>query len=257
MRTEEHTTCRFCGDECKMDRLFLWLLLVLGMCTGSYSYLGTGTSLEACQPDTCALLSELAALREKLAAMTQTQSKLEETLSAAMATMEASVQSYKSEVEELWRVNENHDKQLKALADVTSAASSKIAFTATLESSVGPPERYTSLKYQRVLTNIGKGYNPATGIFTATVRGVYYFRYTMFNNIVGHPNSVVLLMKNGQRMVSSWDTAGGDANDSASNAAVLQLEVGDNVYVQLFRNRLLYDDGMFYNTFSGFLLYSL
>ncbi|TKS90787.1 Collagen alpha-1(VIII) chain [Collichthys lucidus] len=237
-----------------MDRLFLWLLLVSGsMCTGSYSCLGTGTSLEACQPDTCTLLSEVAAMREKLAAMTQTQSKLEETLSAAMA----SVQSYKSEVEELRRVNKNPDEQLKALADVTSAALSKIAFTATLGSSVGPLAEDMSLKYQRILTNIGRGYNPATGIFTATARGVYYFRYTMYNNNAGHPNSVVSLMKNGERMMSSWDTSGGDANDSASNAAVLQLEVGDSVYVQLYKNRLVYDDAMYYNTFSGFLLYSL
>lgn len=59
--------------------MFLLLLLVSdSMCTGNYSHLGTGTSLAVCQPDTCTLLSEVAAMREKLAAMTQTQITLEQ-----------------------------------------------------------------------------------------------------------------------------------------------------------------------------------
>ncbi|KAG8005584.1 Complement C1q-like protein 2 [Nibea albiflora] len=194
-------------------------------------------------------------MREKLAAMTQTQRRLEETLGAAIASMEASVQSYKGEAEELSKANKNHDEQLKALVHVTSA--SKIAFTAALGRSAGPFSQETALKYQRILTNIGSGYNSYTGIFTAMVRGVYYFRYTMYNNNFGHPNSVVSLMKNGQMMVSTWDTEGADVHDSASNAAVLQLEVGDNVYVQLYRNRVVYDDSKYYNTFSGFLLFNL
>uniref|UniRef100_A0A671VS32 C1q domain-containing protein n=1 Tax=Sparus aurata TaxID=8175 RepID=A0A671VS32_SPAAU len=198
-------------------------------------HLGTGTSLAVCQPDTCALLSEVAAMREKMAATTQTQSRLEQTLSTVMQKMAT----------------------LKALKDITSADTTKMAFTAALGSPIGPFQQSTPVKYPKILSNIGSGYNPNTGIFTARVRGVYYFRYTMYNNNSGQPNSVVALMMNSQRLVHTWDTTGSDNHDSASNAAVVQLEAGESVFVQLEATRVLYDDTNNYNTFSGFLLFTL
>lgn len=142
-----------------MERTLLLLLLASGsLCTGNYSYLGTGTSLAVCQPYTCALISEVAAMREKLGAMTQTQSRLEQNLSAVMqkmATVEANLQYYKSQAEELWKVNQAQDEQLKALKDITSATTSKVAFTAALGGSVGPFEQNTRLKHPKILSNIG------------------------------------------------------------------------------------------------------
>lgn len=96
-----------------------------------------------------------------------------------------------------------------------------------------------------------------TGIFTAMTKGMYFFRFSMFNNLNSVPNSVVSLMKNGKRLTSVWDTSGSDANDMGSNAVVIPLEVGDNVYVELQANRIVYDDSMNYNTFGGFLLFTL
>uniref|UniRef100_A0A3Q1J4N7 C1q domain-containing protein n=1 Tax=Anabas testudineus TaxID=64144 RepID=A0A3Q1J4N7_ANATE len=197
---------------------------------------------------------------EKLIAATQTKLKLEQNLSdmmQKMTTIEADLKSYKSQAEELWKINKAQDEQLKTLTDVSTATTSKMAFSAALGVSVGPFQQDTALKYQRILTNIGSGYNPATGIFTARVRGVYYFRYTMYNNNAGQPNSVVSLMMNSQKLVSTWDTVGNDNHDSATNAAVVQLEAGDSVFVQLWASRVLYDDGLYYNTFSGFLLFTL
>lgn len=79
----------------------------------------------------------------------------------------------------------------------------------------------------------------------------------MFNNLSSTPSSVVSLMKNDQRLTSVWDTSGSDSNDMGSNAAVIELKEGDTVYVQLYANRLVYDDGMNYNTFGGFLLFTM
>ncbi len=42
-----------------------------------------------------------------------------------MATLKAKLQSYKSQTEKLWKVNQAKDKQLKALKDITSASVSK------------------------------------------------------------------------------------------------------------------------------------
>ncbi|XP_014896332.1 complement C1q-like protein 4 [Poecilia latipinna] len=79
----------------------------------------------------------------------------------------------------------------------------------------------------------------------------------MFNNLASPPNSVVSLMKNSERLTSVWDTSGSDINDMGSNAVVIPLKVGDNVFVQLEPNRLVYNDSMNYNTFSGFLLFTM
>ncbi|XP_068434443.1 complement C1q-like protein 3 [Clinocottus analis] len=133
-------------------------------------------------------------------------------------------------------------------------------FSATLRESgsgdIGPFTTNTPLKYEKVFSNIGNVYNPSTGIFTAIVSGTYVFRFSMFNNLNSTPNSVVSLMKNAERLVSVWDTSGSDANDMGSNAVVIALQVGDNVYVDLQANRRVYDDGMNYNSFSGFLLFT-
>ncbi|XP_054597189.1 complement C1q tumor necrosis factor-related protein 3 [Nothobranchius furzeri] len=97
----------------------------------------------------------------------------------------------------------------------------------------------------------------STGTFTATVSGMYFFRFSMFNNLAQTPNSVVSLMKNDERLTSVWDVSGSDSNDMGSNAAVIPLVAGDAVYVELMASRLVYDDGMNYNTFSGFLLFTM
>ncbi|KAK7939937.1 hypothetical protein WMY93_003263 [Mugilogobius chulae] len=95
------------------------------------------------------------------------------------------------------------------------------------------------------------------GIFTATVKGVYFFRFTMFNNLNSTPNSVLILRKNEEQIVTLWDVSATDGNDTGSNAAVLSLEAGDTVHVELSPNRQVYDDQAHYNTFTGFLLFTI
>ncbi|KAK5876521.1 hypothetical protein CesoFtcFv8_025866 [Champsocephalus esox] len=244
-----------------MEHIFLLLLSVsTGLCAGNYSHLGTGGSMAICQPDTCALLSEVAAMRERLTAATETQSSVQQNLGnmmQQMATVQANLHAYKTQAEDLMKINLAQDEKLNALAGASSAVTAKMAFTAALGSTAGPVEKDMPLKYQRILSNIGSGYNPATGIFTAMVRGMYYFSYTMYNNNFGQPNSVLSLMMNTQKIVSTWDTEGEDSHDSATNGAVVQLEAGDSVFVQLYAHRVLYDDGNYFNTFSGFLLFTL
>ncbi|XP_054908139.1 complement C1q-like protein 2 [Poeciliopsis prolifica] len=155
---------------------------------------------------------------------------------------------------------QNTEKEVLELRSLTGG-SPQVAFSAALMDSgfgnIGPFTTATPLQYKKVFSNTGNSYNPSTGIFTAMVSGMYFFRFSMFNNLASPPNSVVSLMKNSERLTSVWDTNGSDINDMGSNAVVIPLKVGDNVFVQLQPNRLVYDDNMNYNTFSGFLLFTI
>lgn len=194
-----------------------------------------------CQPEACMVLSEQGAMKERL------------------GTVEAKLLTMVSQVEELGRVNQAQEQQLTAVKEVLER--SRVAFSATLRTSgyanTGPFDEDSVVKYEKVFSNSGNCYNPATGSFTAMVRGMYYLRYTMYNNNYGNSNSILSLMKNKELLVSTWDTDQPDVHDSASNAVVVQLEVGDSVYVRLWRKRVVYDDANHYNTFSGFLLFTL
>uniref|UniRef100_A0A8C8DI16 C1q domain-containing protein n=1 Tax=Oryzias sinensis TaxID=183150 RepID=A0A8C8DI16_9TELE len=133
----------------------------------------------------------------------------------------------------------------------------RVAFSAALIdsrnwTSFGPYTDDETLKLKKVITNIGGGYDPETGWFTAPVCGLYYFRVT------GHVgNSVYLnagVKKNRENLIAihhkSKSTRG-----SASNAMVLELEQDDFVFFQLWRERgLTIGDQGGITTFTGFLV---
>ncbi|XP_071327706.1 complement C1q-like protein 2 [Trachinotus anak] len=177
-----------------------------------------------------------------------------------LGTVEEKITNMAEKITLLEAKLQHTEKEVLELRSLTGGAA-QVAFSAALRESgtgnIGPFTTATALKYTRVFSNTGNSYNPSTGIFTAMVKGMYFFRFSMFNNLSPTPNSVVSLMKNGQRLISVWDTSGSDSNDMGSNAVVIPLEVGDNVYVELQANRIVYDDSMNYNTFGGFLLFIL
>ncbi|CAL8373772.1 unnamed protein product [Boreogadus saida] len=186
-----------------MERTFLLLAAFIfssGQCQDTDPSRDPDASLTVCKPDICRLIRDSGVY------------------SAQILELQRLIQEQAQQLQE-------QAQQLKALQETTSAAVPRFAFTAALGQVLGPVSIHTTVRYQAIISNMGNGYNPATGIFTARVSGMYYFSYTI--------------------------------NDSATNAAVLHLEAGDNVYTQLFATREVHDDGMRYNTFSGFLLFPL
>ncbi|XP_034150877.1 complement C1q-like protein 2 [Esox lucius] len=217
-------------------------LLVAPGCLLSVSLGDNQDQKACCLSDTGCLMKELISIGEKLGTMLEKQG----TMADNLRLMETRLQTSEKEVEELKRL---------------TGGQPKVAFSAALRESgsgdTGPFTTDTPLQYKKVFSNTGNCYNPATGVFTAQVKGMYYFRFTLRNNLHSTPNSVAWLSKNSQRLVSVWDANGSDSNDHGSNAVVIPLEVGDNVYVVLQAKRLIYDDTMNYNTFSGFLLFTM
>ncbi|KAK2900678.1 hypothetical protein Q8A67_008793 [Cirrhinus molitorella] len=109
----------------------------------------------------------------------------------------------------------------------------KVAFSATLgvEGNTGPFNTEVTIVFKNVLVNTDKVYNPTTGIFTAPVKGVYFFSFHGINRSC--KGMCLYLYKNGQQMVATINDALGERYEAASNSIILTLEEEDHVYVRL------------------------
>ncbi|XP_036407876.1 complement C1q-like protein 2 [Megalops cyprinoides] len=175
--------------------------------------------------------------------------------------MEARLNATETQLQDLKRQNTALEARLntteRLLEELKSKNRSSVAFSASLvqsgETFRGPFSSDTTLVYKNVFTNIGKAYCPNTGVFTAPLRGVYYFSFSTFG--YGSRLSGAVLVKNGRRVVSSYDHKSSDSSDGGGNAAVLHLEAGEQVYMHLWADAQVFDNLNGHTTFSGFLLF--
>uniref|UniRef100_A0A3B4CI22 C1q domain-containing protein n=1 Tax=Pygocentrus nattereri TaxID=42514 RepID=A0A3B4CI22_PYGNA len=160
-----------------------------------------------------------------------------------LRTLEETVQNQRVLVEQLQKENEDR----------------KVAFSASLlafgSGYTGPFSSVTSpLIYKKVVTNYGNGYDSNTGIFTAPLKGVYYFRF--YAHCHTGNQMAVSLYKNDKVQCSVFSERPW-TNGNASNGIVLILEKGDQIYTKLWDKSWVYDDHESYTSFGGFLLFPL
>nr|XP_022292084.1 uncharacterized protein LOC111103251 [Crassostrea virginica] len=145
---------------------------------------------------------------------------------------------------ELFRINQTQSK-----CDL----STRIGFTASV-TSYSSSWNSGTLVFPKVITNVGNGYNPSDGVFTAPRTGVYVF----FVNVqsYGSYNIYVNIVLNGATKVRTMVNQGSqEANDAGPNLAVLSLQTGDRVWVKHYSGQGYWtdSDGPI-TTFSGFLI---
>ncbi|XP_036453106.1 complement C1q-like protein 2 [Colossoma macropomum] len=166
---------------------------------------------------------------------------------------------------EIKEVGELQDvvKRLKTVEDtleeLKKEKEKKVAFSASLlasgEGHTGPMKPVPSpLIYKKVSSNYGNGYDPNTGIFTAPIKGVYFFRF--YAHCQGGTKMAVSLYKNDQGQCSVFHGKP-EYHENASNGTVLTLEKGDRIYTKLWDDSWVFDDPNSYTSFSGFLLFPL
>ncbi|XP_041744998.2 complement C1q-like protein 2 [Coregonus clupeaformis] len=119
-------------------------------------------------------------------------------------------------------------------------AETKVAFSAGFGGTgyFGPFNVDFTLVYQKVLTNLGNAYNPATGIFTAPVRGAYHF--SVYHHSGANRRSDSVLFKN-KEQIAYISAMNKDGSYNGSNGIIMQLEEGDVVYVVLKANSWIWD----------------
>ncbi|XP_049896802.1 cingulin-like isoform X17 [Epinephelus moara] len=133
----------------------------------------------------------------------------------------------------------------------------KVAFYTALTDAghVGPYSTDITLKYSKVFTNIGNAYNPATGFFTAPVKGVYYLQFSVCSNRTGYMG--VYVYKNNQLIMFNDEGKEEVGLEYLTKSVVLELKAGDEIYLVLPSDYSLYDSPHNHNTFSGSLLFTL
>ncbi|XP_049424551.1 collagen alpha-2(VIII) chain-like isoform X12 [Epinephelus fuscoguttatus] len=188
----------------------------------------------SCQPDMCDLLMAFGAMKEKIAVM-ETRLKNSE---SRLNSSESRLRNSENQLLEL-----RNKERTKVIFSAATGAGGK---------HIGPFNTNKTLIYRTVITNIGDAYSPHTGIFVAPVAGVYYF--TIFFHAGGHERAGLLLYKNNQLMIVTGDhRTEADTADNGGNAAFLQLQPGDHVYVVLAANSHVWGTNH-HTTFSGFLV---
>ncbi|XP_031597274.2 complement C1q-like protein 4 [Oreochromis aureus] len=219
------------GNRMKIIMFFPLLLLV---CSVSADQTETAVQ-QSCPQDIHAVLRELTA---SLAVQNERITVLQRENQEQAAKLE----SQKTETDQL-----KQQLQVK-----------QVAFSASLletgSGHTGPFNTQITLIFRHVVTNIGNAYNPQTGIFTAPVRGVYHFVWTILGLDGGVAAAV--LFRNGEHIFLAYEqqTSGGV---SGSHGASLLLEVGDQVSVRLWKDAKIYDNVNHHNTFSGHLIFTM
>nr|XP_022292089.1 uncharacterized protein LOC111103253 isoform X3 [Crassostrea virginica] len=139
------------------------------------------------------------------------------------------------------------EERISGVHDHIANVSTRIGFTAGVTSQSTSWSSGT-LVFPNVITNVGNGYNPSDGVFTAPRAGVYVF----FVNVQGYNSQSIYvdIVLNGASKVRTMAYTNYDAGP---NLAVLSLQTGDRVWVKHWSGQGYHCNGPL-TTFSGFLI---
>ncbi|OPL32814.1 hypothetical protein AM593_07233, partial [Mytilus galloprovincialis] len=108
----------------------------------------------------------------------------------------------------------------------------------------------TNIKFEKVWTNIGNGYNPSTGIFTAPRQGVYHISAVVMS-VKGQQLYLHLKHNNGY---TAGSLVNGDGYKTGTFDVVFSLQKGDEISVGCKGRYNVFSNIDKYTTFSGHLI---
>uniref|UniRef100_A0A3B4D8P5 C1q domain-containing protein n=1 Tax=Pygocentrus nattereri TaxID=42514 RepID=A0A3B4D8P5_PYGNA len=133
----------------------------------------------------------------------------------------------------------------------------KVAFSyaSGLNGDFGPHSSNVTLVFHKKITDVGKAFSPITGVFTAPLEGVYYFRFNLLGCSSSH-RLAVCLYKNEMKILDVTKHPKGEYTYAIGGVTLL-LQKGDHVYIKLREQSQVFDNSDNHCTFSGFLLFSI
>ncbi|PVD38877.1 hypothetical protein C0Q70_01502 [Pomacea canaliculata] len=171
----------------------------------------------------------------------QDQARVIQSLQASLTALESKVQSQQSAINSL-QVRENHE---------SNAVAFSVRFQSDDESNGVLLGQHQTLTFNDVITNIGNGYDSATGIFTAPVAGVYiFFLRVMSTN--SHGSIDVVIDKQGAPLDLIFAEGQTDPYDQGSGQVTTHLAVGEKVWARQQSGEAV--RGRWYTSFTGLLL---
>ncbi|XP_063070612.1 complement C1q-like protein 2 [Engraulis encrasicolus] len=216
-------------------------------------YVAMKQRLVASESKVEALEAENKAVKQRLAASETKVETLERTLQDTKAEMKTEVDNLKKENAAIEKKVENLEKEIRAAPKVAFSAALREYGTGSTESGSND----MNVEFKRVFTNVGEAYSSTTGFFTAPVRGVYYFRFTVMDALSSR-TMYIRMYKNGEMLMELGEYGTDGQLTYLSSGLTLQLEKGDTVNMVLPAGNRLWDNIRFsYCTFSGFLLFPL
>ncbi|XP_062606503.1 uncharacterized protein LOC134268282 [Saccostrea cucullata] len=170
-----------------------------------------------------------------------------ERLSSSLSSLDAQQKRMKSEIQTLLTNLQQTDitKLNDTIIHYKNSVQFNVAFTAGILREYGR-HTYTigaTVKFPTVIYQVGGGYNPTTGVFTAPKAGLYIIFCT--NMAAENESSRTKMMINGSvkaRFMAWLGTSIINIYQSASNLVVHQLLVGDRVWIQVYDRSHLYSD---------------
>jgi len=115
--------------------------------------------------------------------------------------------------------------------------------------------KWSPVRFNRVLTNVGNGYDQKTGIFTAPFSGLYIFHLHFIGGLHKRKTELAIFAGGEAMAVAYADGYDVDTNDQGACTAVVDLVMGEKASVKLyFGNPLLWASNLV--SFSGVLIHS-
>ncbi|XP_054615941.1 uncharacterized protein LOC129171377 isoform X2 [Dunckerocampus dactyliophorus] len=132
----------------------------------------------------------------------------------------------------------------------------QVAFTAMINDEENKFNKFgETVVFSNVKTNVGNNYNKATGIFTAPIKGLYFFTLTYHT----HGGSIDLCVYKNKEWMSRMRNTDNKYHGSETNSLVMQLEKEDTVYVAVYAEHTLHDYQCCHHQsiFSGYLIHPI
>nr|KAG5686848.1 hypothetical protein BaRGS_029893 [Batillaria attramentaria] len=173
---------------------------------------------------------------------------------ALIQTMQADLTAAKHRLSTLEHGFHTHDTKISGIQQKQAEAAAFSVRFANDDSSHGIPlTAHSTLKFDKIIYNLGNGYDTRTGIFTAPVTGVYAF-FLNAMSVNSHHALKLQIMKETTWLDIAYAEGGTDVNDQGSTEVTTHIKAGQQVWVRQYSGDAV--RGGYYTIFTGYLLHA-